>query len=367
MKLNSTSRVTIIAIAVEDYKYMPHLRGPITDVENFHSLLVKNPKTALYHENQFIQLFNPSSSQIRELISTYTNERSALGDVLVFYFSGHGTAVGHKDFGFCSIDTQFHSGVGAVLPLTVFRFSELLEALSIVDVAPVVIIDACYSGKAGDALVSPSTVTGAILEKIRAASASNYALLCSCSDLQTSLNDPRKGGLFSMGIFEISSNGIVIDNQAPYLIGLHQLFRPLTIFMEQNADDSTPRLYLGDTLLEFPLVKNIKYSPQSYAFVGHLKLIIDALWNKGKPKELRAREILDICGKGSYGNHSKLSLDPWQLVENSPESITKRRLTKKGTLFAEGKIKIPKSIEKDPITGKWVPSPGTTQIAINNI
>lgn len=364
MKESSVSRVTVLAIGVEAYLHMPTLTGPKRDVENFFELLVKSPRTALYRETQFIKILNPTSSNLRELISSYTNDRTALGDILIFYFSGHGVAVGHKDFGFCTIDTQFHSNIPAVLPLTVFRFSELLEALSLVDVTPVIIVDACYSGKAGDALISSTTAINSMQEKIKTSSASNHALLCSCSDIQTSLNNAKLGGLFSRGIFEISNQGI-IEKQTPHLIGLRQIYRPLAEFIERETDDSSPRLYLGETLLEFPLVKNVKYSPQSYAFVGHLKAVIEALWNNGNPIELRAREILKLCGQGSYGNHNKLSLEPWKLVEDSPQSA-KRRLTQKGILFAQGKITIPKSIEKDPTTGIWISSPGTSQVRIED-
>ena len=365
METSLMARVTIVAIGVEDYIFMRRLKGPKVDVENFYDLLVKAPETSLYNESQFFKLINPTSSEIRELISDYTYARSAPGDILIFYFSGHGTAVGHKDFGFCTIDTKFHPNIQAVLPLTVFKFSELLESLSILDVTPVIIIDACYSGKAGDALVSPPTIMNFMQEKITTVSASSHALLCSCSDLQTSLNSPKKGVLFSRGIFEIGQNGISSDKQTPYL-GLQQIYRPLATFMEAESDDSIPRLYIGNTLLEFPLIKNIKYSTQSYSFVGHLKSIVEALWDSGNPKELRAREILKLCGEGSYGNHSKLSLEPWQLVETIAGS-TKRRLTEKGKLFAQGKIKIPRSIEKDPTTGKWIPSPTAKEVTINDV
>jgi len=366
MEESSAARVTILAIAVEDYAYMNPLRGSKKDIENFYELMVINPKTALYRGNQFIKLLNPTSAQIRELVSNYANQRTALGDILIFYFSGHGVAVGHRDFGFCTIDTQFYSIAPIVLPLTVFRFSELLDAISDVDVAPVVIVDACYSGKAGGALISATTAINLMQEKMKMVSASNNALLCSCSDIQTSLNSTKFGGLFSRGIYEIASHGILSDRQAPYLLGLRQIYRPLAEFIERETDDSSPRLYLGETLLEFPLVKNVKYSPQSYVFVGHLKSVIDALWNDGNPIELKAREILKLCGQGSYGNHSKLSLEPWQLVETAPKPV-RRRLTPKGLLFAQGKIKIPKSIEKDPTTGDWIPSPETVCVGINDV
>lgn len=371
MELSTTSRVTIIAVGVENYKHMRQLKGTKRDVENLHNLLITSQKTALYQDKQFIAKIDPTSSELRELISSYTSDRSALGDILIFYFSGHGVAVGHKDFGFCTIDTQFLSDERAVLPLTTFRFSELLESLSIVDVAPVIIVDACYSGKAADALVPSSTAINSMHENIIASNASNYALLCSCSELQTSINIHQKGGLFSQGIFEISKNG---TDDLSSLIGLKELFGPLKLFVESNADDSSPRLYYGETLMDIPLIKNVNFhslkkSPnleQSYSFAGHLKSIIVAMWNNGNPRELRKSEILIFCGLGAYGNHSKLSLEPWQLVENRPAS-SKRRLTEKGLLFAQGKTKIPKTIKKDPTTGKWISVPETIEISINDL
>jgi hypothetical protein len=233
-----------------------------------------------------------------------------------------------------------------------------------VDVSPVLIVDACYSGKASDALVPSSTVFNSLHEKIKIRSASSYALLCSCSELQTSINIPQKGGLFSQGIIEIARNG---NDKLGNFIGLKEIFGPLKSFVESSTDDSSPRLYLGDTLLDIPLIKNVKSrTSQGYAFVGHLKSIIIALWDNGNPRELRASEILELCGQGAYGNHSKLSLAPWQLVENSPGS-SKRRLTEKGMLFAQGKITIPKKINKNPITGTWISAPNTIEISINDL
>jgi hypothetical protein len=371
MELSTISRITIIAVGVENYKHMPQLKGAKRDVENLHKLLVSSENTALFKDKQFVAKIDPTSSDLREIISAYTHERSALGDILIFYFSGHGVAIGHDDFGFCTNDTNFLIDDKAVLPLTTFRFSELLEALSIVDVAPVIIIDACYSGKAADALVPPSTAINSMHDKIKASSASNYALLCSCSDLQTSINIHQKGGLFSQGIFEIAKSGI--DNKDS-LIGLKELFGPLKSFVETNADNSSPRLYLGETLMDLPVFKNVNFhhlpkltsSEQSYSFASHLKSVIMALWNNGNPREFRTGEILFFCGPGAYGNHSKLSLEPWQLVENHPSS-SKRRLTEKGLLFAQGKVKIPKTIKKDSSTGKWIAAPEAIEIYINDL
>jgi hypothetical protein len=108
------------------------------------------------------------------------------------------------------------------------------------------------------------------------------------------------------------------------------------------------------------------FSPQSYSFVGHLKCIIDALWNNGNEQILTPRKILDLCGQGAYGNHQKLSLGPWDLVENSSGSKN-RRLTNRGRLFAQGKLKIPRTIEKDPVSGEWKAAPGSIDVDIKSI
>jgi hypothetical protein len=370
MSKDNISRVTVLAVGVEDYTHLSSLRGPRQDVENFYNLLVVDDAASLYQEGQVIKKINPTSDDLRAIISHYTSERTALGDVLVFYFSGHGVPVGHQDFGFCTVDTQILAGQNVALPLTMFRFSELLVALSVVDVTPVIIIDACYSGRAVDAIIPSSTIITSMHEKMKNSNASNYALLCSCSEFQTSINIPHVGGMFSTGLVEIGKRGD--PNLSDDVIGLVEIFGPLRRFVEANADDSSPRLYLGETLINIPLFRNVSFSgkrliaEQSYSFVGHLKSIVLALWNEGYPRALRPGEILEVCGRGAYGNHSKLSFAPWQLVETCPES-KKRRLTEKGLLFVQGSVKIPKTIKTDAVRGIWIPSPGSPEISIDDL
>jgi len=148
------SRVNIIAVGVENYQHMRPLFGPSSDLDNIRRVLVSSSDTALFNERQFVELRNPTSDELRSHIGTYILGRSAPGDILVFYFSGHGVSVGSTDFGFCTVDTLIHPGPNTVLPLTVVTFSDLLETLSVMGVIPVFIIDACYSGTVGNAVVS---------------------------------------------------------------------------------------------------------------------------------------------------------------------------------------------------------------------
>jgi len=363
MESGLVSRVTIFAVGVEKYDHIPPLYGPSSDIENIHNLLVKNPSTALFGEDQFISIQDPTSNDLRTQISSYTLSRSADADILVFYFSGHGVSIGRDDFGFCTTDTDIHPGANKVLPLTVVKFSDLLDTVSLMGIIPIVIIDACYSGIAGNALIQPHDAIVTMQNEIRRTAASNYALLCSCSDLQSSVDTP-KGGVFSRCLFDVISNGIQGLNSN--LVSLKDVFQPLNRLIETEIRDAKPRLFLGDTLLDFPLARNILFTPQSYSFVGHLLCIIKSLWNNGNERELTPSEIHDICGKGAYGNHQKLSLEPWMLVENVPNSRN-RRLTQRGRLFAQGKLKIPKTIEKDPSSNKWVVAAGSIQVDINSV
>jgi hypothetical protein len=358
------SRVTVLAIGVEKYQNLKPLKGPSKDIQNLRHLLLTSPETAIFKKPQYIEVINPTSEELRTKVNQYVQNRSANGDILIFYFSGHGMPVGRNDFGFCTIDTAIHPGAETVLPLTLFKFSDLLSSISIMDIIPIIIVDACYSGWAGKALIAPYDVITTMRDEITKTRASNYALLCSCSDSQSTL-DSVSGGIFSNSIFQVISAGLPKSKEKSHLLGLKQIYQNLSRKVEANALESAPRLYIGDTLPDFPLAKNIQYHPQSYSFTGHLKTIVEALWNKGSERELSTSEIDEVCGKGAYGNHSKLSLEPWQLVDDNPEN-RKRRLTDRGRRFATGEITIPKDIEKDPISQKWLPARNSPQISFQS-
>ena len=134
-------RVTVISIGVDCYtdNHLRNLHGIRSDLQNIKSLLIDNPLTSLFEEKQLIELLNPSSAKIRSTINDYIMSRSADGDILIFYFAGHGVAVGRNDFGFCTTDTIIHPLASVVLPSSVFRFSELLSSLYIANI----VLDSC--------------------------------------------------------------------------------------------------------------------------------------------------------------------------------------------------------------------------------
>jgi hypothetical protein len=358
-----SERVTIISIGVYHYEddKLPRLHGIETDLQNIKSLLIENPLISLFKEKQLIELLNPSSAQIRAKLNEYIMSRSADGDILVFYFAGHGVAVGRNDFGFCATDTIIHPLSSVVLPSSVFRFSELLSSLFIANIIPVIIIDACYSGIAGKSLNIPTIeAISAMQEQLHNYSASSYAILCSCAENQLS-RESFEGGFFSNLIYSIASEGI--DDKDKQSLTLFELSPLLSERMLGASVDMTPRMYLGHTLPQFPLCKNIQYTPQTYTLSSHLVNVVKALWNDGNQKTLTPKEIDKLCGKGAYGNHKKLSLSPWDLVENVPNDGKKRRLTQRGIEFMQGEIGVPRSITQDPKTGEWVPTEETDYIS----
>ncbi len=361
------SRITIMAVGINKYRdsRLRNLRGAFKDVEKLKNLLTKNKKTAMYKSGQFIELLDPTSVEFKESINKYVLDRSADGDILILYFSGHGIAIGRDDFGFCTLDTIIHPISKIALPFSVVKFSEILQSLNTVSVIPIIIIDACYSGIAGKSLeIPPIEVISTIQNQTHTVAASSYALLCSCSELEPSIDTPD-GGVFSSQLAKIITEGEKKDGVDPSILTLHDVFNILSENVLSTNINTIPRLYLGPTLPKFPFALNTKFKTKSLLMSPTYISILEALWNKGDPRSLTPDEIRDICGNGAYGNHSKLSLDPWQLVEtiNKPK---RRKLTKRGELFMQNKLKIPKKITRDPASNKWIKQIDTKELSLSS-
>lgn len=353
-------RVTILAVAVSQYDdpTLKNLFGPENDLQQLKKLLVENQETALYKPQQYLELFNPSSSELRKFIIEYVVSRSADGDILIFYFSGHGVPIGRDDFGFCTTDTTIHTLSGVTLPLSVVKFSELLSSIHVANIIPVIIIDACYSGMAGKSLSIPAIeVISGLQHQVHSLEASKYALLCSCADDQLS-TDTAHGGVFSGHLITIASMGFPSDEVKKPVLSLQDIFQKLSEMVLRDTGNSTPRLYLGPTLPEFPLVKNRQYVPRRYSLSPSYISIMKALWHSGKERNLSPKEIGDICGNGAYCNHNKLSFAPWGFVE-TVLSTRKRRLTTRGRQFLLGTLEVPKTVILDPQTNVVIQAKNT--------
>jgi hypothetical protein len=359
------TRVSIMAVGCSRYDdpALPELPGPENDVGRIRHLLVEDSATALYTAEQFIELLQPTAEQLRTELINYSISRTAPGDILVFYYSGHGVTVGLDDFGFCSKDTVFHPAAGIVEPLSVVKYSDLLHTLAIASIIPIVIIDACYSGIAGQKRVPPLDIIDSMQNATVTQAASKYALFCSCADVQVSL-DTRDGGVFSNYLSHHAAAGMARDDlDKPYL-SLEDLYKNVEESVMNYSADVTPRLYWGSQLPEIPFVKNTQYAPLEYGLEKYLICVIRELWNNGNERELRPKEIDQLCGKGAYGNHSKLSYTPWALVE-TVEGPKRRRLTERGRQFARGELSVSQRIIFDPNMGDFVPIAGSPTVYIN--
>jgi hypothetical protein len=362
MNTTPISQVNIIAIGVENYQYMPKLRGPQKDILKLVEVIVQSPITGLYNLSQVKTIINPDSQTLRTHINDYIIGRSAEEDVLIIYFSGHGIPIGYSDFGLATIDARFHDVTGEILPLSVVRFSDLVYSLRIMNIIPVIIIDACYSGMIGSVMSIPAAdAIKTVKEVVSMRNATNYALLCSCSDRQAA-KDNINGGLFSQIFFDLLDKGLR-NQRNKNIICLQDIFGDLKRRNLSEVTDSTPQLFLGETIPSIPLVRNRWYKLRGYRFHKYLAELIIFLWNKGNEIELDIREIMSNIGPGAYGNHRKLSYSGWALLEDNPQN-GKRRLTERGKLFAQGKLLIPDEIVFDSITDDYIPPENPHLISI---
>jgi hypothetical protein len=360
------TRVTIFSIGIDTYDDLAFrkLSGVANDLDNIKHLLINNSRTAIYKEKQYTELKNCTSSELREKLNTYILSRSADNDIFLLYFSGHGVAVGRNDFGFCTKDTIIHKMTNVVLPSSIFTFSELLNSLYIANIIPIIIIDACYSGIAGREMEISSIESISLMkDKLHNNYAGSYALFCSCSENRMAL-ESFTGGVFSSRISSLIKNGRFIKSKK--YISLLDLYKQLSEDVYTYSIDNSPRLFIGNTIPEIPFCKNPSYKPQKYTLHQHLSEVLFALWNNGKNRMLTPQDIDRICGKGAYGNHNKLSLPPWALVEDVPYTKN-RRLSKRGIEFVSGKISIPKQIIQNQETGKWEEVIGTKHLYINEL
>jgi hypothetical protein len=123
-------------------------------------------------------------------------------------------------------------------------------------------------------------------------------------------------------------------------------------------------LFIGPTLPEFSIVKNVYFEALEYRLQPHLVAVLRALWNNGEPRELRPRDILDITGlNGAYGNHRKLSFEPWDLVITVGN---RRKLNERGIAFMQGRLRIPRDIVLDTSRNIYIEKTGSEFISIEN-
>jgi hypothetical protein len=357
-----TERVDIVAVGINDYDHLPKLSGPSNDVKRIKDLLIENPGTALFSDTQFQGVIDITAQEFRNILLDYAMNRAALNDILIMYFAGHGAPVGNYDFGLCFKDTRLHSDYSTAPSLSVVKFKDIVETLSLFHVDPVIVIDACYSGQTGTRI---ETTINQMKRDIQAETGSNYALLCSSSKTEVSY-ESADGGLFSKTLVDIATEGMghTATDRGKECVTLTELYPAIAQRLEQESFDIKPTLHIGGTLPNFGFVKNTQYNPVVYTFNLGFKRILNIFWNNGNHREYTTEE-LRLKGGTEQTTYSKLSYLPaWGLIEKPGRG--RGRLTQRGIEFIEGRIKIPYEIRKTSEQGRYVALEGTRQVSFSD-
>ncbi len=353
------SRVSVLSVGVNRYEYMPRLNGAINDIKALHNILVEDETTASLQESQFKALENPSSSDLRKAITEWIYSRGAPNDILVFYFSGHAVPLGYQDIGLCTTETIIHSLSGLPIQTSLISLREIVSSIASIKADPIIILDTCFSGKAG------GTIQIALEEMrkiVQSEAGSAYALMASCNSLESSTENGGQG-VFSKILVDTCRTGMDSINE-PFL-SLSDLHPFIRQELEKSVYDMLPQLFVGDTLPKFGFVQNIGYAPRMEKFTPYFIECLMYLWNNGSPRTVRTSEIRDNLNAGVYGNNSKLKLEPWGLMENAESSRT-RKLTERGIQFMKGELEIAQEIIKDVESNLWKPAPTARMISIKD-
>ena len=356
------SRTSVMCVAVSDYQYLKSLPGAAQDITLAESIFASDPRVGLF-AGRVHSLINPSAAAFRGSIVDFTLSRSARGDILILYYSGHGAVLGANEFAFCLRDTAANMDAGQVLSLSVVGFREVVQTLSAADVFPVFIIDACFSG-----LTAPrgsNYVAAAMQDELHTYLAGSYALLAS-SGLEAQSFETALGGVFTQSLQRVVMAGLNGD------VGRHMPF--LTIsdvsapMQHRLAVDGYPlsRCYIGPDLPMVAVARNVEFRPDAERLVPYMIATIAYLWNEGQPREVTIQELIGGVGTGAYANHSKLSLPPWGLLEDGANNST-RRLTSRGLRFAQDQLQLPREIVRDTISWEWVAAPGTDMVRVSDM
>jgi hypothetical protein len=353
------SRIKLIAIGNSKYQFLDKLNGPENDIANLRSLLVESKKTALLEPKQCTWIANATGAKLRQTLTDWAYAISCPGDILIFYFSGHGAVLPNLEFGLCMVDTQYHPSFDTTIISSLVPVNELFLAISAVKATPMIILDACYSGSAITQMKKTLDSMAANLQKEHA---SAYGIFSSCRTNETSF-DLTNSGLFSNILQNISSTGKK-KVKSSYL-SLLDIFEDIRLELEQSAFDMNPLLLLGDTFPVFPWVKNVAFKPLKETMIPSYVNILRYLWNNGNPQMRTTQEMSQTLRTGGYGNNRKLMLEPWKLLTTYTGQRT-RMLTSRGVAFMKGEIAIPKTIVKDDLSETWKALEGTPDILISD-
>jgi hypothetical protein len=345
---NNISRTSIILAGVSRYdsQIMRDLDGPSMDLAMMEELIYQGP-LALYDKKRVAVLPDPTAEEIRREIIAVADSKSAKGDILLFFFSGHGCVVGNGTFGFCARDTVVSPDGSSALPLSIVTDEEILRTLEPYDIKPIFIIDACFSG----ALARRQIDTDGLRDSLSSVFSGSYGVLASTNAESTIYDDPG-GGPFSTSIYEVITNGLQSREGKRWpLIPLDLLLEPLIDAMNEKGFKE-PKWIASRKLPRIPIARNPGFRPKVMSFTKQRRDIVWELWNGGKHRTLDIKDLISLVGPGAYANHSKLSLEPWSLLEDDGANNL-RKLSERGLKFAQGELEIPRKLIQDPVTGNW--------------
>lgn len=355
---------TIFAVAVSDYQYIRKLRGAEQDLVKIRQVFVDNPATSLYSEEQFVPLANPTSAELRQAVLKFTESRGARGDIVIFYFSGHGSVLGGREFLLCTTDSRLSQRIdgGGIISTSAVLFRDIVHSFSSVDIRPVFIIDACFSGTIA---LADNFQIGQMVQNEAFTFGNMYGLLCSSSS-EAESKDTSEGGVFTIRLHESAINGLSDSfyKNKP-LLTLGDIAIPLVESLSRDGYP-LPRLFFGPQLPQIGITKNTQFQPEFETFPPMYRQIVEFIWNEGDHREVHIEELGQEIGRGAYSNHSKLSLSPWGLLQDG-QSRSHRVLSKRGILFSQGKLSIPRRIIKDPDSWEWVADPESEMILISGV
>lgn len=337
------------------------LHGIEEDISTIESLF-----SELYSKEKITKLMNSKGNDLRNWIIGYSRNRGRKGDVLIFYYAGHGCVTVDGDFGFCPIDVTGHIETQTTFSLGILSFKDVIQTLTAASVYPVFIIDACYSGRAAaSAPVGTTDVLYSMGKGMIASKGDSAALLCSCQSEETARGD-EDGGFFTNALFEAAIDEL--EDRTKEFVGLSDI-GSLVMRKTEEEGNALPLVFVGSAFPKIPITRNPSYKQSKTATEGRIRFepymakLINFLWNNKQPKSASLREIQKSVGAGAYGNHRKLSYEPWKLLAGPSSG---RFLTDRGKDFAQGKLEIPSYIYRDA-DGNWKPDVKERSVRIDDV
>jgi len=353
-----------LLVGCDEYDYLDNLSKVRSDLD-----LVKATLThfdyGVFVEEQFEEIYNGTSEDLRAMIKDFLYTRSSERDILVFYFAGHGTAVGRDDFGFCMRDAFVHDTDNVILPTSIVKLSEIIDCLKIQNISPIIIVDACYSGQISREMVMQYIdIVPEMSKSLMMALASDFGLITACSDNQQ-IPDI---GIAGLAIKDFCEQGL--EEGGKEFLTFGDLAETLANRIESNGKGDTRSRVLipPGRISKMDFCRNIQYTPPTapitnYSFTNPYLKVLIALWNNGRQVSLTPAEILEQTGSQSaYANHNKLSYEHWALVKDN--KIGERIITERGIQFLNGEIAIPKVVQVNRATKECTIAPDTDYIRV---